>query len=63
MFAVDICDEGTGDRLFKELIARGYIVGNRKTFFRIDPPLTVQEKDFYAFTNEFRSLINHTQTP
>jgi acetylornithine aminotransferase len=63
MFAVEVCDEGTGDRLFKELIARGYIVGNRKTFFRIDPPLTVQEKDFYAFTNEFRSLINHTQTP
>ena len=46
MFAIDICDEITGDRLFKELIGKGYIVGNRKSLFRIDPPLTVDEDDF-----------------
>ena len=60
MFAVDICDEDTGDRLFRELIERGYIVGNRKSLFRIDPPLTVKEDEFCEFVNEFRAVLNHT---
>ena len=58
MFAVDICDEDTGDRLFKELISRGYIVGNRKSLLRIDPPLTATEDEFTEFVNELRDLLN-----
>ncbi len=58
MFAVDICDEATGDRLFKKLIDRGYIVGNRKSLFRIDPPLTVNEDEIIEFINEFKILLN-----
>ena len=57
MFAVDICDETTGDRLFKELIGKGYIVGNRKSLFRIDPPLTVDEDDFGKFASDFRQIL------
>ena len=59
MFAIDICDENTGDRLFKELIGKGYIVGNRKSLFRIDPPLTIKEDEFGEFVYDFREILNH----
>ena len=60
MFAVDIRDEKTGNRVFAELIENGYIVGNRKTFFRIDPPLIITEDECGDFVNAFRQAPNHT---
>jgi len=57
MFAVDICDENTGDNLFKELIDKGYIVGNRKSAFRIDPPLTIKEDEFGNFISDFSRIL------
>jgi acetylornithine aminotransferase len=57
MFALDICDEKTGDHLFKKLLDRGYIVGNRKSLFRIDPPLTISNDEFSMFIEDFKSIL------
>lgn len=58
MFAMDICDEKTGDQLFKKLLAKGYIVCNRKSLFRIDPPLIITEDEFIRFIKDFRQILN-----
>jgi 4-aminobutyrate aminotransferase-like enzyme len=57
MFAIDICDENTGDSIFKKLIDRGYIVCNRKALFRIDPPLVVSEDEFGDFIRDFNNIL------
>jgi acetylornithine/N-succinyldiaminopimelate aminotransferase len=57
MFALDICDEKTGDHLFNQLLERGYIVGNRKSLFRIDPPLTISKDEFSMFIEDFKSIL------
>ncbi len=57
MFAVDIKNEQIANRLFKELIEKGYIVCNRKTSFRIDPPLIITEDEFSRFINDFKLLV------
>jgi acetylornithine/N-succinyldiaminopimelate aminotransferase len=58
MFAIDICDEKTGNSIFNKLIDKGYIVCNRKTIFRIDPPLTVSEDEFGDFIENFKDILN-----
>ena len=58
MFAIDICDENTGDSIFKKLMDKGYIVCNRKSLFRIDPPLTVNEVEFANFIRDFNNILN-----
>lgn len=57
MFAIDICDENTGDNIFKKLIDKGYIICNRKSLFRIDPPLSINEDEFAGFIREFRNIL------
>ena len=57
MLAMDIRDEQTGDRIYEKLIDRGYIVCNRKSFFRIDPPLIIEEEDLNRFADEFRDVL------
>ncbi len=57
MFAIDICDENTGNSLFDKLIDKGYIVCNRKALFRIDPPLIINEDEFYSFIREFKNIL------
>ncbi len=59
MFAMDICDEKIGDRLFKKLIDKGYIVCNRKALFRIDPPLTINEDEFDDFFRDFKEILEY----
>jgi len=59
MFAMDICDEKIGDRLFKKLIDKGYIVCNRKALFRIDPPLTINEDEFDTFFRDFKEILEY----
>jgi acetylornithine aminotransferase len=49
MFAVDIKDEKITEKLYDELIHRGYIVGNRGSALRIDPPLTISKSEIDAF--------------
>jgi len=57
MFAVDLADEDVADRIYRRLIERGYIVCNRGTAFRIDPPLIITEDEFAEFIHVFRSSV------
>ena len=40
-----------------DLIKQGYIVGNRGTSFRIDPPLTVTKEELKKFTHVFKTIV------
>ncbi|MBT8370553.1 MAG: aminotransferase class III-fold pyridoxal phosphate-dependent enzyme [Deltaproteobacteria bacterium] len=58
MFAIDICNEKIGDSIYLALLDKGYIVCNRKSLFRIDPPLSVNEDEFCTFIEEFRNILS-----
>ena len=58
MFAMDIRDEMRGDRIHSQLLDKGYIVCNRKSLFRIDPPLSINEDEFSSFISEFKDALN-----
>ncbi|MDJ0958641.1 MAG: aspartate aminotransferase family protein, partial [Arenicellales bacterium] len=58
MFAVDLISEQVGDDIYDELIEKGYIVCNRGSLFRIDPPLTINEDEFEEFINTFATIID-----
>ena len=60
MFAMDICDEATGNHLYEKLIQKGYIICNRKSLFRIDPPLTISETEFSTFIEDFKAILSTT---
>ena len=45
MWAVDIKSERITNSIYDELIRKGYIVGNRGSSIRIDPPLTITEAE------------------
>ena len=57
MFAIDLVDEGLADKIYNSLIVKGYIIGNRGSTLRIDPPLIVNEAQLSEFINEFRKII------
>ncbi len=57
MFALDMASEETGDRLFRKLVDKGYIVCNRKGLFRIDPPLTIKQEEFNSFIKDFKKIL------
>ena len=57
MFAVDLVSEQVGDEIYDELIDKGYIVCNRGSLFRIDPPLTMNEDEFEEFIDTFAAII------
>jgi len=57
MFAVDLVSEQVGDEIFDELIEEGYIVCNRGSVFRIDPPLTINEDQFGKFIDAFAAIM------
>lgn len=63
MMAVDLVNEKVGSMFYDDLISAGYIVGNRKTAFRIDPPLNIKEQDFSAFIDTFRKMIGSKMRP
>jgi acetylornithine aminotransferase len=58
MMAMDVCDRETTERLCSELLKRGFIVGNRGSHIRIDPPLTITEKEIDLFLEAFRGIIH-----
>lgn len=58
MFAVELVSERIGDEIYNELIGQGFIVCNRKAFFRIDPPLITTQKEFEKFINAFKAIIS-----
>ena len=57
MFALDLADEETGNRIFTSLLEKGFIVCNRRGLFRIDPPLTITEEEFKSFIEAFRGIL------
>ena len=58
MFAVDLISKQVGDEIYDELIEKGFIVCNRGSLFRIDPPLTINEDEFGEFLETFGAIIN-----
>jgi len=58
MFAVELANERVGNEIYGELIKRGYILCDRGSLFRIDPPLIISEEEFGAFTNAFSDTID-----
>ena len=57
MFAVEFAEKAVGDRIYDQLLEKGYIVCNRGGTFRIDPPLMIEETDFLGFIDAFRGLL------
>ena len=57
MFAMDLANKDVADEIYDDLIKWGYIVGNRGTSFRIDPPLILTEAEFDGFINAFKAVI------
>ncbi|WP_028316035.1 aminotransferase class III-fold pyridoxal phosphate-dependent enzyme [Desulfatibacillum aliphaticivorans] len=57
MFAVDMIDAETTNAVYSDLLDLGYIVGNRGTSFRIDPPLIVTEEDLNGFIEAFKGAL------
>lgn len=58
MFALDLVDAKLADRVHDDLIEQGYIIGNRGTTFRIDPPITITEGEFEGFVEAFRGVLS-----
>lgn len=57
MFAVDLSDKEVTEKIYTDLIEHGYLVGNRGSSFRIDPPLIITETEFDEFINAFKSIL------
>jgi acetylornithine/N-succinyldiaminopimelate aminotransferase len=57
MFGVDFAKKETGDRIYQQLLDKGFIVCNRGGMFRIDPPLIIEEQDFLDFVDVFEGLL------
>ena len=49
MFAIDIKNEEITDSIYNNLIEKGYIVGNRGSSFRLDPPLIITKTEIEGF--------------
>ena len=58
LFAIDQLNERVGDEIFSKLIDRGYILCNRRSLFRIDPPLIITEQEFDEFIQVFEALLH-----
>ena len=58
MFAVDMVNAKVGNKIYDSLIHKGYIVGNRGTSFRIDPPLIITEEEFKEFIDTFKAVVS-----
>lgn len=57
MFAIELVDEHMGNDIYNALIDRGYIVCNRGSILRIDPPLIITNSEFEEFIEVFRVLL------
>ena len=57
MFAVDLSGKEATEKIYTDLIEHGYLVGNRGSSFRIDPPLIISESEFNGFIDAFKSIL------
>ena len=62
MMAVDVCDKKRTEHICSELISKGFIVGNRGSLIRIDPPLTITENEFDMFLEAFAGIVQGIQS-
>jgi len=58
MFAVDIKDEKIAKSIYNDLIEKGYLIGNRGSAFRIDPPLTITKAEIDEFIAALKNSIS-----
>ncbi len=57
MLAVDVKDQETTQQVYEGLIQRGFLLGNRGTALRIDPPLTIGRDDMDRFLAAFETEV------
>ncbi len=57
MFAIELSNKDITGEIYNKLIELGYIVCNRGAFLRIDPPLTISEKEFGEFIDAVSTII------
>jgi acetylornithine/N-succinyldiaminopimelate aminotransferase len=57
MFAIDLANEEISEEIYNELLELGYIVCNRGSFFRIDPPLTITKNEFGKFIGALTTIV------
>ncbi len=57
MFAVELVNEQVAGEIFDDLIEKGFIVCNRGSLFRIDPPLTITKAEFERFIDAFGAIV------
>ena len=58
MFAMDLADNEITEKIYTDLIKHGYLVCNRGSSFRIDPPLIISETEFNEFIDAFRIVLH-----
>lgn len=58
MCGLDLKNKEIANTIFNALLDIGYIVGNRGSFFRIDPPLIISKSDIDAFVRVLEKVIN-----
>lgn len=58
MFCMDMADKDITEKIYTDLIERGYIVGNRGSSLRIDPPLIITESEFNGFIDAFKIVLH-----
>lgn len=56
MFGLDLASEEIGNRIYEELLERGFIICNRRGLFRIDPPLIIEPEQFTKFIQTFKEI-------
>ena len=54
MFAVDFKNEKITNIIYNRLIEKGYVVGNRGSSFRIDPPLIITKSEIDGFIDALK---------
>jgi acetylornithine aminotransferase len=56
MLAIDLRDTEVSEKIHNALLDRGYIVGNRKGMFRLDPPLNITRQELQGFIDAFNDI-------
>jgi len=58
MLAIEMIDVDTTKRVYEAMIAEGYLLGNRGSFFRVDPPLITTPDELGKFINIFKKVCS-----
>jgi len=61
MFAIDFMSKKVAEDIYNKLIESGYIVCNRGSFLRIDPPLIINENEFNKFMRTLSIIVKSSK--